>query len=174
MAPPGAPKVAIKEPGIAGVAAPLETGVIDKHGGFQYSASVCRSMHRSSDPGPDRSRRGANHPFRVRSAGRDGLHSRRGGNCAALNRVQLMPAPSVPKGVQSSGAAGNAENAKIQKRFAVNGLAGMGRPAGKCPKMPKFTSEATAVHGWWAGRPLRCERIAWVLTIRVGSVPCQG
>jgi hypothetical protein len=35
MAPPGASKVAIKEPGLAaGVAMPILTIVIDKHGGF--------------------------------------------------------------------------------------------------------------------------------------------
>jgi transposase len=35
---------------------------------------------------------------------------------------------------------------KIQKRCGFNGLADIGWPADNWPKMPKFTSEATAVH----------------------------
>ena len=62
-----------KNPASRGTAMPELTTVIDKHGGFQYRASVCRSMHRSSDRWPDRSRSGAGHPVRLRPVGRDGL-----------------------------------------------------------------------------------------------------
>ncbi|MPZ29383.1 MAG: hypothetical protein GEV13_00035 [Rhodospirillales bacterium] len=57
---------------------------------------------------------------------------------------------------------------KIQKRCGFNGLVGIGQPAGNWPKMPKFTSEATAVHA-----PLRQIREAAARAGASGTQPAR-
>jgi hypothetical protein len=146
-----------KNAGLSGTALLIWTEVIDKHGGFEYSASVRRSMHRSSDPRPDRSCPGAGYAVRLRSAGRDGpstaveedLDQRKlqdlrklGIECSRCRTFCLKGCSPGQRREMASGNSGKSKEKWIQwlggyrracRKVAENGL--------------KFTSEVTTVHG---------------------------
>jgi hypothetical protein len=71
------------------------------------------------------------------------------GTAHASNGSAVDARTFCPKGcVQREGLREMPKMPKMKMRCAFNRLAGIGRPAGKWPKMPKFTGYATAVHGW--------------------------
>jgi hypothetical protein len=94
-------------------------------------------MHRSSDPGPDRSRPGAGHPVRLRPTGRDGLQRQRGQGgpsrqamaktCGTV-RMQRCPTdrgfgfPDQPIRDMASGNSGKSKEPGIQWLGGIGGV----------------------------------------------------